>query len=715
MKRKLLLIGALVFSLTLALTGCFGEGPFEGAQDEEFGDFRDFADDYEWTDDCYACGRSVPAMLQLDLYDATGVATLENENKAVSAAGAYMKNQSTAHYESYDAVYQEAVKFLSDGSIQKFLKDPAADALGNDLDKFELPPLPDLRFIGISPTEKYVYLLFEWPFFYNPQCLGRDESEDIFSNDSDCTCQFFVLVDDDGFPMTLDEATAKQLGTYDSIAVGSEREDLLEGAVNDFITDVAPDHTNLACIDPGKDIQGDMNEEILQFDVSDCVYYRASVWDHWREVLYKWCPQSLTISQYTTQQIDEVINANIDFRDVVVTHAGDVFYTGESCTDQYCAGDDTFFRVALNTDELIEISRGYWQYIFAPVKQTTAEKAAGEKTHNIYFYGPNPITSESAGLDIWDTSCLYEFDPSAGDDNSDRTEVIAECNNDIWRYVDNVDTEPERKERCVETKAFLGGGEVSKIVQTLSSDETARSIYAVGNIRIKGAGTWTYSLDYFEGHCVKTENSADGSETVYTFLTNEDAAADGDECGDGGTEKTYGNWYDGLSDETCFMSDGTTTVACSLADSATYTNDEWNFGWSWCKDPYDVGDSWARSYQALISVDPDTLAVTMASETTEEVIDAVVIENVVYYTSYQNGNYFFSKHTDDANTPLTEGIEFYNIQPAPEPGKAVFDGLRFSDNQYLFGKIDLTTGDITDESAAITGRVKTFVIFDAID
>ena len=69
------------------------------------------------------------------------------------------------------------------------------------------------------------------------------------------------------------------------------------------------------------------------------------------------------------------------------------------------------------------------------------------------------------------------------------------------------------------------------------------------------------------------------------------------------------------------------------------------------------------------------------------------------------------------NTPTTIAsrasangeIEFYHVEPASD-GTALFDGLRFSDNTYVIGRINCATGDVTILST-VTGKLSDFMAF----
>jgi len=75
------------------------------------------------------------------------------------------------------------------------------------------------------------------------------------------------------------------------------------------------------------------------------------------------------------------------------------------------------------------------------------------------------------------------------------------------------------------------------------------------------------------------------------------------------------------------------------------------------------------------------------------------------------------KFDTTTNTPTTIAsrssasgeIEFYHVEPSSD-GYALFDGLRFSDNTYVIGKINYNTGDVTILSTT-TGKIDDFKAF----
>lgn len=60
--------------------------------------------------------------------------------------------------------------------------------------------------------------------------------------------------------------------------------------------------------------------------------------------------------------------------------------------------------------------------------------------------------------------------------------------------------------------------------------------------------------------------------------------------------------------------------------------------------------------------------------------------------------------------PSQEAIEIYNLQYSPSAGKLFFDGLRTSNNSYVFGSVRPNGGELSVENAS-TGRWKEFEVF----
>ncbi len=83
-------------------------------------------------------------------------------------------------------------------------------------------------------------------------------------------------------------------------------------------------------------------------------------------------------------------------------------------------------------------------------------------------------------------------------------------------------------------------------------------------------------------------------------------------------------------------------------------------------------------------------------------------------TTGENRLVKFDSDTNTATTIASRAsangeIEFYHVEPSSN-GYALFDGLRFSDNTYVIGRINYSTGDVTILST-VTGKLDDFKVF----
>ncbi len=83
-------------------------------------------------------------------------------------------------------------------------------------------------------------------------------------------------------------------------------------------------------------------------------------------------------------------------------------------------------------------------------------------------------------------------------------------------------------------------------------------------------------------------------------------------------------------------------------------------------------------------------------------------------TTGENQLVKFDSDTNTATTIASRAsangeIEFYHVEPSSN-GYALFDGLRFSDNTYVIGRINYSTGDVTILST-VTGKLDDFKVF----
>ena len=102
---------------------------------------------------------------------------------------------------------------------------------------------------------------------------------------------------------------------------------------------------------------------------------------------------------------------------------------------------------------------------------------------------------------------------------------------------------------------------------------------------------------------------------------------------------------------------------------------------------------------------------TLARATTQ-VKRVVVMQRVIDYliltgldANGQNITTLYNTATDTEQTLIssTNEIEVYHLNYVASSNKIMFDGLRFSDNKYVLGQIDLNTGQVT---ASQTGSSK---------
>jgi hypothetical protein len=100
------------------------------------------------------------------------------------------------------------------------------------------------------------------------------------------------------------------------------------------------------------------------------------------------------------------------------------------------------------------------------------------------------------------------------------------------------------------------------------------------------------------------------------------------------------------------------------------------------------------------------------AEVTSEVATIGIAQRVLDYIimSGTNSNgqnittlYNISTNTEQNLIPASNEIEVYHLNYVASSNKIMFDGLRFSDNKYVLGQVDLNTGLVT---ASQTGSSK---------
>ena len=497
------------------------------------------------------------------------------------------------------------------------------------LDEGRIQPLPRISTIGISPAGD-VYLHFERPFMYKEPEEG---AADPWMSSSPYTCQVFKVTE------TLDEASESEIQGLDV--------------------------SNVECIDETHEVDSwHTHGGLFQFDDDSNLYYTAHDPGSWKNVVYKYNPN--------TGEKDEVINANICFHDYLVTPEGGVFYTGTTSIGGDCSGS-SFFRYITSSGTLTEITRDWWDYTWAP--------SANRESEKVIFYGPDTVTSGTPG---WDSSCLYEFNPLIDDDPNtldvdERATRLVDCRSDMWSYVYDWEISAEEQQtRCTEVKSFLGGNQVDDIIVDQGNEDI---FYVVGAIRQKKAGQWQCHICVNENHCSDLSDPDDNQTLCETKSE---------------TWITEGRCYnDQVGD------------ACNVDDPM------WDKHWEGCQEPSGIGDRWSSEYTALAKVDRNTNEIEMISATTESVLSAKIIGSELYYTSYSTGTHALKKVGAESNQTLLSNIEIYKLEESPNSDGLLFNGLNFEDNQYMFGTFDPSadTPETTIESMnGLTGEVDTVVI-----
>ena len=124
--------------------------------------------------------------------------------------------------------------------------------------------------------------------------------------------------------------------------------------------------------------------------------------------------------------------------------------------------------------------------------------------------------------------------------------------------------------------------------------------------------------------------------------------------------------------------------------------------------------SFLASTNGVIQAHPTLATHTTPLETTLIMTAAGTTLRLAGTSSDENLLVKFDTTTNTATTIASSSsasgeIEFYHVE-VPSDGYALFDGLRFSDNTYVIGKINYTTGAVTILST-ITGKLDDFRVF----
>jgi hypothetical protein len=427
--------------------------------------------------------------------------------------------------------------------------------------------------------------------------------------------------------------------------------------------------SNLDCVNNELEINTwDYRSGQIQGDGTGNVYFWAHVPGNWKNVLLEH-----EVGAAINEQ-REVINSNICSWEYLVTDDGAVLYTGQTSTSGSCGGD-SFCRMVAAGGSLIEITRDWWEYVFEP-------RANG----HVLFYGPDPTVD---GAPSWDSACLFDFDPDlAGDDAA--YDPIVSCTNNWWEYVtygpdETTAANDTESERCAqEFYTLQGGNSPEKILLPTVND--AEEVCVIADVEKKVAGEWRCNI------CVNSGSNCENSSGMIT----------GDITQSTCTATTGNTW---VSSNECY--NDVTTSACTLG---TTIPTGWDLSHNWCQD---TGD-WSNSYSALACIEDESLDVISA--TNETVVNGWVVNDNIYYSYVDNGTYVLKKVTFDEDgtataTDLIEGIEMYEVGPSGSDEELTVNGLRFSDNSYVFGAVDIETGD-TNFDTGLTGIVEAIIILD---
>ncbi len=610
------------------------------------------------------------------------------------------------------------------GALAAAYKESGSDALAD---------LPRLSFVAVSPVG-HVILVFEHPFIYRNETdddIALDEYSDPWAESSPFTCQIFVV--------------DKKMG---------------DASLS------ASDPPGLTCLTTDLVLNTwDFRAAMIQFDGDGGVYFTAHVPQNWKNLLLKWTPglddtSTASADESVDGTLAEVINANICFREFLVTNEGGVLYTGITSTSGDCNGT-SFLRYKTPSGSLQEITSGWWEYVFKPIESTDFVSAnisaniTEDSTGQILFYGPDP---EIATTPDWNDACLFKFNPDAT--GLARSIKIADCDIDIWQYVEDPDINiTTKRSRCIERKTMMGGGNIPEkiLLGDLNADGSNYEIYVVGNVYEKKAGEFRYNMCIDEstdqnseggdGASAETDGHCIGSNGVPDY-TNRDSQTNCTTAG--GTWKTYSDCYNDLTDSTLFT---------NLSTGAASTDSSWTLNNQWCQQ---TSTDWRETYSAFAWViwggdndtptddSDDTKQSIRISDNNEIVRNGWVINNELVYSSFissdsdlsdgdDSGIYKLRKVVwtdendnslvdttdgdDDDSVPdeiskvdLLTGIEVYELFADPRSnhsGEWFFNGLRFSDNQYVTGTFNPSADDpestLTSEEG-ITGQIETLVI-----
>ncbi len=502
----------------------------------------------------------------------------------------------------------------------------------------------------------------------------------------------------------------------------------------------APTTDNLECLDFNHfiDSWNATRLSVFQFDSSGNAYYPGGIPNSPKVVIYKW--------DRTNGNLSEMINSNICVQDFLVMKSGAIFYTGtDSCNGKNNGKAGGFFRY-LSSSGLIEIARNWFNFIYETSSTTTGDQAI--------FFGPDPTTASTAS---WNSACLFKFDPAGGSTTAARTSSVITCGDNIWTWIqmnrkqdkstygtgfqnggDASDSyKTEFASRCQSSgQIFAGGGSQISAIQQDSKGQ----VYIIGNVRKKNAGTMTCSVEIRGPHCKNSEGDPDTSRTTSSDCTNA-----GGTWVDNGFCQSFSGSTTPVTSATCFTAsgtwvrngapyNGTSSSICTTSGAITQAN--W---WSSdntksfqnatstntnvmkfrmnnmnCEPPASTsnGDQWTSEYQGLGSVNSTTQTLSLLSGTDEQAINLWVINDVVYYSSFNSTSGHYALRTWDGTkaTTMIDNFETYHLNATSDSTTLYYDGLDFSDNTYNVGTLLAATPYTRQKNIELTGALKMVVL-----
>lgn len=636
-------------------------------------DKKDDKNDGHGCPDCGPNGGPRPSTLAIDLQSAVGIAVLESDgSSSLNLDGTGDSGN--------------LIKIDDAGNISSVIKEAKPDDLTEEEYERMGPAqsIPRVVVIGFSPTGE-IYAIFERAFYY--QYVENMEGEEAWSPSSQYTCQIFRLKSD--------------LNTVKSTVVD------VGGA------------SNLECVTATHEIPTWSRESrLMQFDSYGNLYFPARVPGGSKEIFYKYNPVDKSLA--------EMVNANINFRDVEVTPTGSIFYTGTTGQN----GGDSFFRYISNSNKLVEVARDWWDFKYGSDKDPTATN------ERIIFYGPDPSSSSVAS---WDSACLYRFDPALVDSGSPSTK-LAKCLNNIWDWIEareltgynddrpSLSVRTIKKTRCEsDGQVFIGGSGISQLQQKSNGE-----IFIVGELRKKKAGTYQCNVEIKGEHCSSvnpthsTQSICEAAGYVWKdsggWCDNSNYSTESTCTGASATWNLNAEWYNDVTGNGCIS---TNTASEENTASGIYYRSGWSVRNPNCQQPTSTsgGDGWTDTIKGLAYVDNASTTdneklLALKSEEDEKVTEFWIINlagvETIFYTSYKNNKHYLSMEQSGTNKVLLTDYEVYNLSIDPnDSSRLLFDGLKFSTNTYRFGTINPGASDveatITDKQG-LTGQIQTLII-----